>query len=94
MERFEKFNAALDRLEQIIFDMKSKNEELARENSELKNVIEDRDLEILQLQEDAEKAAAASQAERDEIALRLDSLLLRMGQLAGEKQEQEQEYSE
>ena len=63
MEQFEKFNEALDRLEAILTEMKNDNEALRRENAELKGVIEDRDLEILQLQEDAEKAAAAAKAE-------------------------------
>ena len=53
MEQFEKFNEALDRLEAILTEMKNDNEALRRENAELKGVIEDRDLEILQLQEDA-----------------------------------------
>ena len=66
MEQFEKFNEALDRLEAILTEMKNDNEALRRENAELKGVIEDRDLEILQLQEDAEKAAAAAKAEKDE----------------------------
>ena len=51
----EKFNEALDRLEAILTEMKNDNETLRRENAELKGVIEDRDLEILQLQEDAER---------------------------------------
>ena len=63
------------------------NEALRRENAELKGVIEDRDLEILQLQEDAEKAAAAAKAEKDEIGNTLDSLLGRMGRLAAQPKE-------
>lgn len=89
MDKFEKFNEALDRLEQMIAAMRSENEALRRENGELKGVIEDRDLEILQLQEDAEKASAAARAEKDEIGSTLDSLLGRMGRLAGEVPRQE-----
>ncbi len=87
MEQFEKFNEALDRLEAILTEMKNDNEALRRENAELKGVIEDRDLEILQLQEDAEKAAAAAKAEKDEIGNTLDSLLGRMGRLASQPKE-------
>ena len=90
MDQFEKFSKALDRLEQTITAMKNENEALRRENGELKGVIEDRDLEILQLQEDAEKAAAAARAEKDEIGSTLDSLLGRMGRLAGEQQQEQQ----
>ena len=87
MEQFEKFNEALDRLEAILTEMKNDNEALRRENAELKGVIEDRDLEILQLQEDAEKAAAAAKAEKDEIGNTLDSLLGRMVRLAAHPKE-------
>ena len=64
MEQFERVNEALDRLEEMLSGMKAKNDTLCREIAELKGIIEDRDLEIMQLQEDAEKLAAASRAEK------------------------------
>ncbi|MDO5115354.1 MAG: hypothetical protein Q4D58_04585 [Synergistaceae bacterium] len=87
MEQFEKFNEALDRLEGVLGGLKSENEALRREVAELKGIIEDRDLEILQLQEDAEKSAAACKAEKEEIGGTLDSLLGRMGRLAQLKED-------
>ena len=68
MEQFERVNEALDRLEEMLSGMKAKNDTLCREIAELKGIIEDRDLEIMQLQEDAEKLAAASRAEKEERA--------------------------
>ena len=65
MEQFERVNEALDRLEEMLSGMKAKNDTLCREIAELKGIIEDRDLEIMQLQEDAEKLAAASRAEKE-----------------------------
>lgn len=64
MEQFERVNKALDRLEEMLSGMKAKNDTLCREIAELKGIIEDRDLEIMQLQEDAEKLAAASQGRK------------------------------
>lgn len=87
MEQFEKFNEALDRLESILESMKKENESLRRETAELKGIIEDRDLEILQLQEDAEKAAQETKAEKEEISSTLDSLLGRMGRLVSSGQD-------
>ncbi len=91
MEQFERFNEALDRLETILADMKNEIDALRRENTELKGVIEDRDLEILQLQEDAEKAAAAAKVEKDDIGSTLDSLLGRIGRLAAQPSENQAE---
>ena len=85
MEQFERVNEALDRLEKMLDGMKSENEALGREISELKGIIEDRDLEIMQLQEDAEKLAASSRAEKEELGSRLDGLLGRMCKLTAQE---------
>ena len=84
MEQFERVNEALDRLEKMLDGMKSENEALGREISELKGIIEDRDLEIMQ--EDAEKLAASSRAEKEELGSRLDGLLGRMCKLTAQEQ--------
>ena len=86
MEQFERVNEALDRLEKMLDGMKSENEALGREISELKGIIEDRDLEIMQLQEDAEKLAASSRAEKEELGSRLVGLLGRMCKLTAQEQ--------
>lgn len=56
MEQFEKFAEALDSLEAMLSKKDAENETLRREVGELKGIIEDRDLEILQLQEDSENS--------------------------------------
>lgn len=52
IEQFEKLEAAIAGLEAGIEEMKKENERLKKEAHELRGVIDDRDLEILQLQED------------------------------------------
>ena len=86
MEQFERVNEALDRLEKMLDGMKSENEALSREIAELKGIIEDRDLEIMQLQEDAEKQAAASRAEKEELGSCLEGLLGRMCRMTAQEQ--------
>ncbi|MCC8058421.1 MAG: hypothetical protein LUG14_01665 [Synergistaceae bacterium] len=86
MEQFERVNEALDRLEEMLSGMKAKNDTLCREIAELKGIIEDRDLEIMQLQEDAEKLVAASRAEKEELGSCLEGLLGRMGKLTAQEQ--------
>ena len=86
MEQFERVNEALDRLEEMLSGMKAKNDTLCREIAELQGIIEDRDLEIMQLQEDAEKLAAASRAEKEELGSCLEGLLGRMGKLTAQEQ--------
>ncbi len=49
IEQFEKLEAAINGLGSCIEEMKKENDRLRKEAQELKGVIEDRDLEILQL---------------------------------------------
>ncbi len=83
MEQFEKFTQALDSLETLLNKKNEEIETLRREAGELKGIIEDRDLEILQLQEDSEKLAANSKAEKEEIGSCLEGLLGRMCKMTG-----------
>lgn len=83
MEQFDKISQALDTLETLLDKKNAEIETLHREAAELKGIIEDRDLEILQLQEDAEKSAASTKAEKEEIGNCLEGLLGRMCKMTG-----------
>ena len=85
IEQFEKVNEALDRLEKILTDMRAEKETLACKVQELNGIIEDRDLEILQLQEEVEKSAASNRAEKEDISGCLEGLLGRMYKLTSEE---------
>lgn len=87
MEQFEKVNEALDRLEKVLTETRAAKEALETKVQELKGIIEDRDLEILQLQEEAEKSAASTKAEKEEINGHLEELLGRMRRLTSEEQQ-------
>lgn len=84
IQRFEQLEDALNRLENIIVGMKQENEKLTHDVCELKGVIDDRDLEIMQLQEDAQKKTEERGAEKSEIENRLEGLLGRVRALAPE----------
>lgn len=86
MEQFEKLNEALGKLEELLASVRSENDSLRREVGELKGIVEDRDLEILQLQEDAEKSAASAKAEKEEIGSCLEKLLGRMSGMASSEE--------
>jgi len=67
--------------------MKKENERLKKEAHELRGVIDDRDLEILQLQEDLQKRSAAYDTEKNEIEHKLEGLLGRVSSMAAGKSE-------
>lgn len=85
IEQFEKLEAAINGLEASVAEMKRENERLKKETNELKGVIEDRDLEILQLQEDLQTKSEAHDTEKNEIEHKLEGLLGRVSSLAAEK---------
>lgn len=85
IEQFEKLEAAINGLEAGIVEMKKDNEKLKKEANELKSVIEDRDLEILQLQEDLQKKSAAHDTEKNETEHKLEGLLGRVSSMAAGK---------
>ena len=72
---------AIFELEALIDEMKKDNDRLKKETQELKGVIEDRDLEILQLQEDIQKRSSEFDTEKNEIEHKLDGLLGRVSSI-------------
>ena len=85
IEQFEKLETAINGLELCIEEMKNENERLRKEAQELKGVIEDRDLEILQLQEDIQKRSSDYDTEKNDIEHKLEGLLGRVSSLTPEK---------
>lgn len=85
IEQFEKLETAINSLEASIEEIKNENEKLKKETKELKGVIEDRDLEILQLQEDLQKKSAVHDTEKSEIEHKLEGLLGRVSSLTAVK---------
>jgi FtsZ-binding cell division protein ZapB len=81
IEQFEKLETAINGLELCIEEMKNENERLRKEAQELKGVIEDRDLEILQLQEDIQKRSSDYDTEKNDIEHKLEGLLGRVSSL-------------
>jgi len=86
IQKFEMLDDAIARLEKIIDGMKEENKKLISEIDELKSVVEDRDLEILQLQEDAQKKTEENDSERAEIENRIEGLLGRIHAISPEEQ--------
>lgn len=82
IRQFEQLEAAVSSLEGRIEEMRNDYERLKNENLELKGVIDDRDLEILQLQEDLQKKSVACDTERNDIEQRLEGLLGRVSSIA------------
>lgn len=78
IEQFDKIDDAMEKIEAVFHALKQEIERLARENKDLKSIIDDRDLEILQLQETAEKASTETSGEKTEVTNRLQTLLERM----------------
>jgi chromosome segregation ATPase len=85
IQQFERLENAISKLEKTIDDIKHENEKLLHEVEELKSVIEDRDLEILQLQEDAQKKTAENDSEKTEIENRIEGLLGRIHAISPEE---------
>jgi len=87
IEQFEKLEAAINGLEACIEEMKKENDKFKKEAQELKGVIEDRDLEILQLQEDLQKKSTVHDTEKNEIEHKLEGLLGRVSSMTAGKTE-------
>ena len=85
LEQFDKLENAITALEDLVAGLRSENAALRKERDELKNIITDRDLEIMQLQEDEKTRVAASESEKADMAGRLEGLLGRMGALSEDK---------
>ena len=78
IEQFDQIDSAMGKIEVIFQALKQELERLTKENKDLKGIIEDRDLEILQLQESVEKASTETSSEKNEVSNRLQTLLDRM----------------
>ncbi len=81
ISHFEQLENAIIELEALIDEIKKDNDRLKKETQELKGVIEDRDLEILQLQEDIQKRSSEFDTEKNEIEHKLDGLLGRVSSI-------------
>ena len=88
-QQFEQFDSALDKLEALISSLAEEKERLKRDIAELKGIIDDRDLEILQLQEDAQKKSLETDNEKKEIENRLRGLLGRLYSIALQEKKEE-----
>lgn len=87
IQQFEQLENGIKRLEIVTEGLKRDKEQLAREVHELRGIIEDRDLEIMQLQEDAQKKTQTVATEKKDIESRLEGLLGRVRALAPEENE-------
>lgn len=87
IQQFEQLESGIKRLEIVTESLKRDKEHLLREVQELRGIIEDRDLEIMQLQEDAQKTTQAVTSEKKDIENRLEGLLGRVRALAPEESE-------
>lgn len=87
LEQFDRLDGAVTALEQLVSGLRSENEALRKERDELKSIVDDRDLEIMQLQEDAKTRVAASENEKTDITNRLEGILGRIGALSVDKKE-------
>lgn len=85
IQQFEQLENAIKRLEIVIESLKRDREQLAREAQELRGIIEDRDLEIMQLQEDVQKTTQSVVSEKRDIENRLEGLLGRVRSMAPEE---------
>lgn len=87
IHQFEQLENGIKRLEIVTEGLKREKENLLREVQELRGIIEDRDMEIMQLQEDVQKTTQAVASEKKDIENRLEGLLGRVRALAPEEEE-------
>lgn len=92
IEQFEQLEAAIGKLETLISELKKDKDQLLRDVSELKGIIDDRDLEILQLQEDIQKKDVAERSEKTAIESKIEGLLGRVSALASEGKPTETQF--
>lgn len=84
-QQFDQIENALSTLETLVSELKLEKEQFKRDIEELKGIVDDRDLEILQLQEDAEKRKQECEGEKAEISNRLQMLLGRVQLIGAEE---------
>ena len=88
-QQFQQFDSALDKLESLISALAAEKEQLKREAAELRGIIDDRDLEILQLQEDAQKKSLETDNEKKEIESRLKGLQGRLSSITPDEKKED-----
>ena len=85
IKQFDQLENAVNDLEALIEEMKKENERVKKEARDIKGVIEDRDLEILQLQEDLNRRSTEYDTEKNEIEHKLQGLLGRVSSMTAGK---------
>lgn len=89
IQQIEYIEKAIEKLDVLVKELRTENEHLLCENKELRSLIDDRDLEILQLQEDEGKKTEAIECEKSEIETRLQGLLGRMNSITPEEKKEQ-----
>lgn len=85
IKQFDQLENAVNDLEALVEEMKKENERVKKEAQDIKGVIEDRDLEILQLQEDLNRRSTEYDTEKNEIEHKLQGLLGRVSSMTAGK---------
>ena len=91
IEQLELLEKAIAEVQETIAQLKEEKNKLQLEVAELRSTIEDRDLEILQLQEDAQKNEQQRETDKNEIVNKLQSLLGQMNTMTEDDKEEEEE---
>ena len=84
-QQFDQIENALSTLETLVSELKLEKEQFKRDIEELKGIVDDRDLEILQLQEKKKKRKQECEGEKAEISNRLQMLLGRVQLIGAEE---------
>lgn len=94
IEQLELLEKAIADVQETIAQLKEEKNKLQLEIAELKSTIEDRDLEILQLQEDAQRNEQQRESDKNEIVNKLQSLLGQMSTITEDDGEEEEEEAQ
>lgn len=89
IEQLTLLEEAISDIQKTVKELRAENERLKKEKAALQSTIDDRDLEILQLQEDAQKDHDKRESDKNEIVNRLQSLLGQMNEIAEETSEEQ-----
>ncbi|MEG1641740.1 MAG: hypothetical protein RR272_01385 [Synergistaceae bacterium] len=89
IEQLDLLEKAIENVQETISRLKRENEHFKIETTELKSIIEDRDIEILQLQEDLQKIEEKKDSDNNEVESRLQVLLGKMTEISLDDAEEE-----